>query len=152
MGLFRRRPRHLRTGTDVSSTDVEATELPSRTALVPLASEHRVDRCERALVALAAQSGQLHHDAERLRTDVDNLSTRLDALARLVTDNMAQAVAELPSAATDATKVAAELARLEINLAARLDAVRDEVAALAGQAPEPLDPSELTPADSGWTR
>lgn len=113
-------------------------------ALVPMVSGHSLERTERALKMLATQSAQLHGQVVQLESRVDALSEAL--LDRLdVPSN-----GDLLEARMHSARVAAELSRLEVNLAARLDAVRDELRTVQGQS-RAIDLRELTPADTGWT-
>lgn len=112
--------------------------------LVPMVSGHSLERTERALKMLATQSAQLHCQVVQLERRVDSLSDAL--LDRLdVPSN-----GDLLEARSHSARVAAELSRLEINLAARLDAVRDELRAVQGRGGS-IDLRELTPNDTGWT-
>jgi hypothetical protein len=116
---------------------------PSRD-LVPMISGQSLERTERALKMLATQSAQLHGQVVHLERRVDSLSDAL--LDRLdVPSN-----GDLLEARMHSARVAAELSRLEVNLAARLDAVRDELRAVQGQGGS-IDLRELTPNDTGWT-
>lgn len=112
--------------------------------LVPMVSGQSLERTERALKMLATQSAQLHGQVVHLEQRVDALSDAL--LDRLdVPSN-----GDLLEARMHSARVAAELSRLEVNLAARLDAVRDELRAVQGQGGA-IDLRELTPNDTGWT-
>jgi hypothetical protein len=113
-------------------------------ALVPMVSGQSLERTERALKMLATQSAQLHGQ-------VVQLEHRVDALADALLDRMdVPSNGDLLEARMHSARVAAELSRLEVNLAARLDAVRDELRAVQGQG-ESIDLRELTPNDTGWT-
>ncbi|MDE0802540.1 MAG: hypothetical protein OSA99_04370 [Acidimicrobiales bacterium] len=106
---------------------------------VPPASPELV-RTERALQMLATQSAQLHASIVQLEHRVDSMSeTLLGQIDRPSYDDMVEA--RLQTA-----KVAAELSRLEINIAARIDAVRADVVG----APAEIDLRHATPADTGW--
>ena len=119
------------------------TPAPS-TDLVPLSSMQAIARTERALRMLAAQSAQLHGCVVELEHRLDVLTgTVLDRLERLDQDDAAVARAE-------SQRVGAELARLEVNLAARLDAVRAEITAIAGVPKVEIDLRDLRPTDTGW--
>ena len=97
-------------------------------------------RTERALQLLATQSAQLHASIVQLELRVDAMSeTLLDQIDRPSHDDMVEA--RLHTA-----KVAAELSRLEINIAARIDAVRADVVG----APAEIDLRQATPVDTGW--
>lgn len=118
------------------------------TDLVPLVSGQSLARTERALKMLAAQSAQTH-------SHVVHLEQRVDALSEALLDRL-----DVPShddilqARMHSARVAAELARLEVNLAARLDAVRDELRAVQADPDAPaaeIDLRALTPADTGWS-
>lgn len=136
MAWFRRRSTSETPGT---ADGVE----PSR-ELVPMISGQSLERTERALKMLATQSAQLHGQVVHLERRVDSLSDAL--LDRLdVPSND-----DLLEARMHSARVAAELSRLEVNLAARLDAVRDELRAVQGQDAS-IDLRELTPNDTGWT-
>lgn len=113
-------------------------------ALVPLVSGQSLERTERALKMLATQSAQLHGQ-------VVQLEHRVDALSDALLDRMdVPSNGDLLEARMHSARVAAELSRLEVNLAARLDAVRDELRAVQGQGGS-IDLRELTPNDTGWT-
>lgn len=125
---------------------VRPTDTPTDDALlpVPVASAPALARTERALLMLAAQSSQLHTCIVQLEHRVDALSeTMLDQLDRPTFDDLIEA--RLHSA-----KVAGELSRLEINIAARLESVRDEIRSLQGHEPADIDLRELAPTDTGW--
>lgn len=125
MRWFRRRR-----GTNPPSNG-DGTHLP-----VPVASAPALARTERALQMLATQSAQLHASIVQLEHRVDALSQSLREQVEGPSDD------DVLEARTQTAKVAAELSRLEINLAARIDALRDE--------PREPDPRVLTPADSGY--
>ena len=129
-------------GSTVDDGDARVTE-PSR-ALVPLVAGQSLERTERALKMLATQSAQLHGQ-------VVQLEHRVDALSDALLDRMdVPSNGDLLEARMHSARVAAELSRLEVNLAARLDAVRDELRAVQGQGGA-IDLRELTPNDTGWT-
>ena len=112
--------------------------------LVSMVSGQSLERTERALKMLATQSAQLHGQVVHLERRVDSLADAL--LDRLdVPSND-----DLLEARMHSARVAAELSRLEINLAARLEAVRDELRAVQG-GDAPIDLRQLTPNDTGWT-
>lgn len=141
MAWFRRRSTS-ETPEAADGGDVTGVE-PGRD-LVPMVSGHSLERTERALKMLATQSAQLHGQVVQLERRVDSLSDAL--LDRLdVPSND-----DLLEARSHSARVGAELSRLEINLAARLDAVRDELRALQGRGGA-IDLRELTPNDTGWT-
>lgn len=118
-------------------------ESGSSVALVPLVPAASLERTERALRMLATQSAQLHGQ-------VASLEHRVDALADALLDRLdVPSYDDLLEARSHSARVAAELARLEVNLAARLDAVRAELRAAQGIEHE-LDLRALTPADTGW--
>lgn len=118
-------------------------ESGSSVALVPLVPAASLERTERALRMLATQSAQLHGQ-------VASLEHRVDALADALLDRLdVPSYDDLLEARSHSARVAAELARLEVNLAARLDAVRAELRAAQGIGDE-LDLRALTPADTGW--
>lgn len=113
---------------------------------VPVASAPALARTERALVMLATQSSQLH-------ASIVALEHRVDSLADAMVDQMARpSYDDLLAARLHSAKVAGELARLEVNIAARLEAVRDDVRHLSGDVPDPIDLRDLTPADTGFSR
>lgn len=115
----------------------------SSAALVPLVPAASLERTERALRMLATQSAQLHGQ-------VTSLEHRVDALADALLDRLdVPSFDDLLEARSHSARVAAELARLEVNLAARLDAVRAELRAAQGPGDQ-LDRRALTPADTGW--
>lgn len=112
-------------------------------ALVRLVPAESLQRTERALLALAAQSAQLHGQ-------VVHLEHRVDALADALIDRLdVPTFDDLLEARSDSARVAAELARLEVNLAARLDSVRSELRAVQGLERE-VDLRAMTPNDTGW--
>jgi hypothetical protein len=147
MAWFRRR------STSSTPDSIGPTPLPAQPGppgdrpcvdLVPTVSGQSLERTERALKMLATQSAQLHGQVVHLERRVDALSDAL--LDRLdVPSN-----GDLLEARMHSARVAAELARLEVNLAARLDAVRDELRAVQGQGGS-IDLRGLTPNDTGWT-
>lgn len=141
MAWFRRN-RSARAVVDTVPTDPSPTDdalLP-----VPVASAPALARTERALQMLAAQSSQLHTCIVQLEHRVDALSdAMLDQLDRPTFDDLVEA--RMHSA-----KVASELSRLEVNLAARLDSVRTELRVLRGDTPAEIDLRDLTPVDSGF--
>jgi hypothetical protein len=152
MAWFRRRtrtdtpePTDVTAGSeaDPEAQEPDATPEPGRD-LVPLASGVSLERTERALKMLAAQSAQLHGQVVQLEHRVDALSDAL--LDRLDVPTHG----DLLEARMHSSRVAAELSRLEVNLAARLDAVRDELRSVQGQSGS-IDLRELTPNDTGWT-
>ncbi len=112
--------------------------------LVPRVSGQSLERTELALKMLATQSAQLHGQ-------VVQLESRVDALSDALLDRMdVPSNRDLLEARMHSARVAAELSRLEVNLAARLDAVRDELRAVQGQDVS-IDLRALTPNDTGWT-
>lgn len=123
------------------STD-GAGEAPAG-ALVPLVPAASLERTERALRMLAAQSAQLHSQVVHLERRVDSLADALlDRLDVPTHDDVLQA-------RSHSAKVAAELARLEVNLAARLDSVRAELRAARGGT-DVHGGTDLVPTDTGW--
>jgi hypothetical protein len=129
--------------TDIGSDDQAGAPAPGR-ELVPMISGQSLERTERALKMLASQSAQLHGQ-------VVHLEHRVDALSDALLDRMdVPSNGDLLEARMHSARVAAELSRLEVNLAARLDAVRDELRAVQGQGGS-IDLRELTPNDTGWT-
>lgn len=141
MAWFRRR-RSASNATDGSSA------APS-TSLVPVASSQSIERTERALRMLATQSSQIHGRLVQLEH-------RIDALSASVLDQLeAPSFQDVLDARVHSAKVAAELSRLEVNLASRLEAVQDRLRRLeAGEADEAdeLDLRQLSPTDTGWSR
>lgn len=114
--------------------------------LVPLVSGASLARTERSLKMLAAQSQQLHGHIVQLEHRVDALSEALLDRLDVPTHD------DLLRARMHSARVAAELARLEVNLAARLDAVRDQLRAVHDEpASAEIDLRVLTPHDTGWT-
>ncbi len=149
MAWFRRRrssdPTLARTA-EVAADAVteEAPAASSGTDLVPLVSGQSLARTERALKMLAAQSAQLH-------SHVVSLECRVDALSDALLDQLdVPSQGDLLEARMHSARVAAELSRLEVNLASRLDAVRDEIRVLQGL-PTDIDLRALVPTDTGWT-
>lgn len=140
MAWFRRlRSSETRPAT-ADDTPTDASLLP-----VPVATAPALARTERALQMLAAQSSQLHTCIVQLEHRVDRLSeTMLDQLDRPSFD-------DLISARMHSAKVASELSRLEINIAARLESVRAEIRALRGDDAPEIDLRELAPTDTGWS-
>lgn len=123
--------------------DPDAPTPGTSAALVPLVPAASLERTERALRMLASQSAQLHGQ-------VASLEHRVDALADALLDRLdVPSFDDLLEARSHSARVAAELARLEVNLAARLDAVRAELRAAQG-IEDALDLRALTPADTGW--
>ena len=142
MGWFRR-SRTPDATPDPSPAPTEVASGSVRHLPVPVATAPALERTERALQMLAVQSSQLHTCIVQLEHRVDALSTALlDQMERPSYDDVL--AARLHSART-----AAELARLEVNIAAKLDAVRAEISSMRGPAPE-IDLRELTPVDTGW--
>ncbi len=129
MGWFRRsRPAP-------PATDDERALVP-----VPVATAPALARTERALQLLATQSAELHSSIVRLEHRVDEMSARM--VDRFDTPSHQDVI----DARLHTAKVAAELSRLEINVAARLQQVRDEA---LGARPE-IDLRERTPVDTGF--
>lgn len=146
MAWFRRRSTpHTSAPVDTEVTLVvdERARVPGHD-LVPMVSGQSLERTERALKMLATQSAQLHGQ-------VVQLESRVDALADALLDRLdVPSNDDLLEARMHSARVAAELSRLEVNLAARLDAVRDELRAVQGQ-DLTVDLRALTPNDTGWT-
>lgn len=137
MAWFRR----TRTTTEPSEAaePAEGARLP-----VPVASAPALARTERALRMLAAQSSQLHRS-------IVQLEHRVDTLAGCVLDQMdGPTYDDVLAARLHSARVASELARLEVNVAARLDAVRNDIRTLSGEPAPEIDLRDLTPADTGW--
>lgn len=111
-------------------------------SLVPasIVSAASIARTERALLMLASQSAQLHASIVRLEHRVDAMSTSI------LEQVDAPSYEEMVQARLETAKVAAELSRLEVNLACRIDTLRAQVFAPDVE----IDLRELTPADTGW--
>ncbi len=107
---------------------------------VPVAAAPALARTERALQMLATQSAQLHSSIVHLEHRVDAMSLTLGDRFDGPTHN------DMTDARTHTAKVAAELSRLEINIAARIDAVRSEV---RGSLDDEID-LRRTPVDTGF--
>lgn len=135
------------TAGDGAGTDASASgDSTTGTALVPLVPAASLERTERALKMLASQSAQMHSQVVQLERRVDSLADALLDRMDVPTND------DLLEARMHSARVAAELSRLEVNLAARLDAVRDELRAVQGlDAGTDIDLRALTPADTGWT-
>ena len=141
MAWFRR----TRTEAPTASAPDPAAPSDDRLLPVPVATAPALARTERALQMLATQSAQLH-------ASVVHLEHRVDAMASALLDQMERpSYDDLLATRTHSAKVAAELARLEVNLAARLEAVQSDLRALRGDERE-ADPRRLTPVDTGWER
>ena len=117
---------------------------------VPAAPAGELARTERALQMLASQSAQLH-------TCVVQLEHRVDALSAAVADQSDRpSYDDLLATRLHSARTAAELARLEVNIAARLERVRSELAELRRQSPDAeVDlrisrRHDLSPTDTGW--
>lgn len=128
MGWFRR-------SRSASTTDAGPSLVPA--AIVSAAS---IARTERALQMLASQSAQLHSSIVRLEHRVDAMSTSM--LERID----GPSYQDMVRARLETAKVAAELSRLEVNLACRIDDLRAQVF----DPDVEIDLRELTPADTGW--
>lgn len=142
MGWFRRSP------TVPSAEEAPADATPSDDRLLPVAvaTAPALARTERALQMLAAQSAQLHASIVHLEHRVDSLSAALlDQMERPSYD-------DLLATRLHSAKVAGELARLEVNIASRIEAVQEDLRALAGEETHEVDLRQLTPVDTGWTR
>ena len=138
MGWFRRSRSAAAPEPPVADSSPAVRHLP-----VPVASRPALERTERALQMLAAQSAQLH-------TCIVQLEHRVDALSTALVDQMERpSYDDVLAARLHSARTAAELARLEVNIAAKLDSVRGEIAALRGGTDE-IDLRGLTPADTGW--
>lgn len=128
-----------RTRPAAEPTEADGARLP-----VPVASGPALARTERALRMLAAQSSQLHRS-------IVQLEQRVDTLAGCVLDQMeGPTYDDVLAARLHSAKVASELSRLEVNVAARLDAVRHDIRMLSGEPAAEIDLRDLTPADTGW--
>lgn len=148
MGWFRRkRPENDTSEAEQTAETGPVDAGPSDDSHLPIAvaSAPALARTERALLMLAAQSAQIQASVVHLEQRVDSLSSALmGQLERPSSD-------ELLAARAHSAKVAAELSRLEVNVAARLDAVRAEMRSLAGEEPEEIDLRTLRPVDTGWS-
>ena len=127
------------------STDIAAVDA-TRHLPVPVATAPALARTERALELIAAQSAQLH-------SWVVELEHRVDGLSRALLEEMERpSYEDVMAARVHSARTAAELARLEVNISARLDAIRAELAAARGEPPVEIDRRDLTPVDTGWDR
>ena len=135
MGWFRRaRP----TPPDPAVDDGPRGDEHALVAVPPTSPD--LVRTERALQLLATQSAQLHASIVHLEQRVDAMTDTLaDQVDRPSHDDVAEA-------RRHTTRVAAELSRLEINVAARIDAVRSDVVGV----PSEIDLRRATPVDTGW--
>jgi hypothetical protein len=107
---------------------------------VPVATAPELARTERALQMLATQSAQLH-------SSIVQLEHRVDAMSESLVEQLGVASYEdVVDARLHTARVAAELSRLEINIAARIDAVRAEVRGTDGE----IDLRQRTPVDTGF--
>ena len=141
MGWFRRSPA---VPSEVASADTAPVD--DRLLPVAVATAPALARTERALQMLAAQSAQLHASIVHLEHRVDSLSTALlDQMERPSYD-------DLLATRLHSAKVAGELARLEVNIAARIEAVQEDLRALAADGTPEVEQPRLTPVDTGWTR
>ena len=126
-----------------AAPEPEATE--ERWLPVPVATAPALARTERALQMLAAQSSQLH-------ASLVHLEHRVDALADSLVDQLERpSYDDVLAARLHSAKVAGELARLEVNIAARLEGVREDIRTLRGDPRVDLDLRDLTPSDTGWS-
>ena len=139
MAWFRRRP------TPEPEAAAEVGFAPTPDDLLVVESTDSLARTARALEVLAVQS---NHVYDRL---VD-LEARVDALTAAFADRDPVSVQDLLDARVHTTKVAAEVSRLEINVAARLEAVVADVRRLQGEPEVEVDLRDLTPTDTGWAR
>lgn len=140
MAWFRRR----RSAPDTTDGSAAAPG----TSLVPVASSQSLERTERALRMLATQSAQI-------QGRLVQLEHRIDALSASVLDQLeTPSFQDVLDARVHSAKVAAELSRLEVNLASRLEAVQDRLRRLeADEGDEAeLDLRQLSPTDTGWSR
>ena len=143
MPWIRRRRTQTAAPADVAPAPAGDGEAAPSTALAPLVPAESLARTERALMMLATQSAQMHGQLVALEHRVDALSDALlDQLDVPTHDDVLQA-------RMHASRVAAELSRLEVNLAARLDAVRAELRSTRG-AHDEVDLRARTPNDTGW--
>ncbi len=146
MAWFRRRP------PAPAPSEAAAPDGPTHddaTAVVA-ATTDALARTARALEVLAVRSNHLHDRLVALEARVDGMAAdRAEPVATVV---------EVPTPIVDeglrreVTRVGAELSRLQVNLHAQLGAVRDDVAALRGEAQPEIDLRTLTPVDTGWVR
>ncbi len=137
MGWFRR-TRHAATAAEGELAD-------ERWLPVPVATAPALARTERALQMLAAQSSQLH-------ASLVHLEHRVDALADSLVDHLERpSYDDVLAARLHSARVAGELARLEVNIAARLEGVREDIRTLRGEPRVQLDLRDLTPSDTGWS-
>lgn len=143
MAWFRRR----RSAPDPSHGAASGDDTDA--ALVPLASSEALQRTERALRMLATQSSQLH-------SRIVQLEHRIDAISASVLDQLeTPSFQDVLDARVHSAKVAAELSRLEVNLAARLETVQSRLRRLeagGADADDELDLRRLSPTDTGWSR
>lgn len=142
MAWFRRR-------RDSDTDPAEATEPAGPEAsgaeLVPVVSPMALERTEHALRLLAEQAGEMH---DRMTA----LERRVETLAVALLDRMdVPTYDDVLGVQLHSARVAAEVVRLEVNVASRLDQLRAEVRA-AGGSSEELDLRALTPNDTGWDR
>lgn len=146
MRWFRRREHRRPDRTTAGADERSGTGAgPSSTALVPLVSSESLERTERALKMLASQSAQLHGY-------IVQLEHRIDALSASLLDQLdVPSYQDVLDARMHSAKVAAELSRLEVNLAARLEAVHSQLRRLEGAQIAPLDLRDLSPTDTGWS-
>lgn len=141
MAWFRRTRRDPDEAPAASAPEGSATT--SDLLPVPVASAASLERTERALRMLAVQSSQLH-------THLVELEHRIDALSAGLLDNLdVPTYDDVLATRMHTAKVASELARLEVNVSSRLEAVLTEVRANRGTAPD-IDLRPAAPTDTGW--
>lgn len=88
----------------------------------------------------------------RLRSSILELEARVDSLTDALADQGDRPTThDVTAVRSQSDKVAAELARLEVNLAARLDAVREDIRSLSGESAVVIDLRRLSPTDTGWS-
>lgn len=91
----------------------------------------RLDGFASAIEHLDEVAQQHRHDMDAALARLEAIDHRLDALRDAVVDRLeAPTFDDLLEVRAHGARVAAELARLEVNLAARLEAVRDRLKAL----------------------
>lgn len=112
--------------------------------IVPVPTPDALARTQRALTMLANQTSELH-------TYLVQLEHRIDVISEALLDRLdAPTHDDLHETRLHSAKVAAELSRLEVNLASRLDAVNNQLRDLRGAQADEVDLRDLTPADTGW--
>lgn len=144
MAWFRRSRRVTESSTDEPAARAPAARDDGSDLLpVPVVSTATLERTERALRLLAVQSSQLHAHLVELEDRVDALSAGL--LERLEIPTYDDVIATRAHTA----KVASELARLEVNVSARLEAVLAEVRSARDADDDAID-LRVDPTSTGW--